>query len=378
MDKTWFDKGNVSRRCSNARFVIPNSWFFHFQGNGLSSCKECLSPLVLESNVCVRVCSPGFVLNRAKRKCVRCHASCATCMGPTFDQCLSCKDRKDSLQGSVCKRTCAPGMYRNDEMSLCEACHPTCGACSGGGKDSCTSCVRGHSLSLSQCLSPCPDDQYRNNGICYMCGTGCKTCKGPTTRECLSCQDGKKFFNFTCVKNCPPGTHEGDSNDLPECKSCHPSCATCTRAGPDACTSCRMDLYYQGGSCVRECSIDHRLDENTRTCKTCNADCPYTNITGRRSALLPQQNDENSSQNKVEHHYILISLATCLSLLAIFALLGLVKPRSTKGYAKVENNSTSSVEVPKNDIPSVYIRDDQTERIAMLDDHDHDHDHNEM
>ncbi|XP_028416477.1 LOW QUALITY PROTEIN: proprotein convertase subtilisin/kexin type 5-like [Dendronephthya gigantea] len=348
-------------------------------GNGLSNCRKCLTPLVLENNVCVRVCSPGFVLNRAERKCVPCHASCATCMGSTFDQCLSCKDSKDSLQGTVCQRSCRDGMYRNDEGSRCEACHPTCRTCSGRGKVACTSCDPRRSLTLGQCLSPCPGNQYKNKGTCYTCSTGCKTCKGSTSQECLSCHEGKKLFNFTCVKNCPPGTYEGESNGLPECKTCHPSCATCTQAGPDACTSCRMDLYYQGRYCVQECSIDHKLDENTRTCKTCNTDCPYTNITGRRSALLPHQNDdENSSRNKIENHFILISLATCLSLLAIFALFGLFKPRSSKGYTKVENNSASSVEISKNDVPSVYIRDDQSERIAMLDDHDHDHDHNEM
>ena len=67
-------------------------------------------------------------------------------------------------------------------------------------------------------------------------------------------------------------------------------------------------------------------------------------------------------------------MATCLSLLSVFALLGLCRSRSTNGYTKVDNNSASNVETPtqtfSNNVPSVYIRDDHSEKDAMLDDHD--------
>ncbi|CAB3996348.1 Hypothetical predicted protein [Paramuricea clavata] len=322
--------------------------------------------------MCVRTCSPGYVLDRMKRACVPCHESCDRCMGATRDQCLSCKDSQDSLQGSVCKKSCGDGMYRNPETSRCESCHPLCKTCSGGGKEACTSCVEGLSYSLSQCLSSCGEDEYRNNGQCYMCDRGCKTCKGATSKDCLSCNDNRKLFNFTCVKNCPPGMYERDSNGIPECERCHPSCATCTRAGPDACTSCRMDLYLEGTNCVQQCSINHILDEDTKKCKLCNSDCPtFANITDR--SALPHKNDESNAPTKLENHFILISMATCLSLLAIFALLGLCKSRSTNGYTKVDNNSASSVETQQtfdNNVPSVYIRDDNAESEAMLNDPD--------
>ena len=344
--------------------------------SGPSSCEECKPPFVLEKNQCVRTCSPGYVLNRVTRACVPCHESCQTCMGPTKDQCLSCKNSKDSLQGSVCTENCAEGMYRNAETSQCESCHPMCKACSGAGKDACTNCVEGLSHKSSQCISSCQVNEYKNHGKCYVCSSGCQTCKGPTRQHCLSCNDGGKLFNFTCVKNCPLGTYERGSNGIPECEMCHPSCVTCTRAGADACTSCRMDLYLQGTTCVQQCSIKHRLDENTRKCKLCDADCPtYTNITDR-SALLRHHNDDNSDASpKLENHFILISMATCLSLLAVFALVSVFRSRATKGYTKVDNNSSSSVEAPQpldNNVPSVYIRDDKAEHVAMLSDGDDD------
>ncbi|CAB4032016.1 pro convertase subtilisin kexin type 6-like [Paramuricea clavata] len=359
---------------TEAQSCQPCDYYCHrcSGGNGLLSCKECISPLVLENNMCVRTCSPGYVLDRMKRACVPCHESCDRCMGATRDQCLSCKDSQDSLQGSVCKKSCGDGMYRNPETSRCESCHPLCKTCSGGGKEACTSCVEGLSYSLSQCLSSCGEDEYRNNGQCYMCDRGCKTCKGATSKDCLSCNDNRKLFNFTCVKNCPPGMYERDSNGIPECERCHPSCATCTRAGPDACTSCRMDLYLEGTNCVQQCSINHILDEDTKKCKLCNSDCPtFANITDR--SALPHKNDESNAPTKLENHFILISMATCLSLLAIFALLGLCKSRSTNGYTKVNNNSASSVETQQtfdNNVPSVYIRDDNAESEAMLNDPD--------
>jgi hypothetical protein len=66
-------------------------------------------------------------------------------------------------------------------------------------------------------------------------------------------------------------------------------------------------------------------------------------------------------------------VATCLSLLSVFALLGLCKSRSKSGYKKVDNSSASSVETSQkfnNNVPSVYIRDDHSERQAMLSDED--------
>ena len=344
-------------------------FIFFILGNGLSSCRECIPPFVLQKNLCVRTCSPGYVLDRVKRACLPCHESCGTCMGPTRGQCLSCKDSGDSLQGSVCKKSCADGLYRNPETSRCESCHPMCKTCSGGGKAACTSCVKGLSYSLAQCLSACAEDEYKNNGECYKCSSGCKACKGPTSQECLSCNDERKLFNFTCVKNCPLGTYERGSNGIAECEQCHPSCATCTKAGPNACTSCRMDLYLEGNKCLQQCSISYILDENTKKCKVCNSDCPYANITDR-SAFGPQR--DSNAPSKLENHFILIAVATCLSLLSVFALLGLFKSRSKSGYTKVDNNSSSSVEMPQtfNNVPSVYIRDDRAESQAMLSDND--------
>ena len=342
--------------------------------SGPSTCNECIPPYVLEKNQCTSTCSSGYVLNRATRTCVPCHESCQTCMGTTRDECLSCKDSKDSLQGSVCTKECAEGMYRNHETSRCESCHPMCKTCTGAGEGACSSCVAGLSLTFSQCISPCKVNEYRKDGKCYVCSSGCLACKGGSHRHCLSCNDGGKLFNFTCVKNCPPGTYDRDSNGIPECEKCHPSCVTCTRAGADACTSCRMDLYLQGSRCVRQCSEKHKLDEHTKTCKHCNADCPtHANITDRSAASGDHNNDESDASPKLENHFILISMATCLSLLAVFALLSLYKTRPTKGYTKVDNNTASSVEAAQtfnNNVPSVYIRDDNAEGDAMLSDHD--------
>ena len=50
-----------------------------------------------------------------------CHPSCASCSGPSLDQCLSC-DAEDGRHsyGSTCVLNCPLGTYVNTETNTCE------------------------------------------------------------------------------------------------------------------------------------------------------------------------------------------------------------------------------------------------------------------
>ena len=351
-------------------------FIFFYQGNGFSNCTECVPPFVLEKLMCVRTCSGGKILDRKRRRCVSCHHSCAKCLGTTDHDCLSCRDAwKASLEGSVCKNSCGVGKYRAPKTSYCERCHPTCKSCRDRGQLACTGCINGliYSFAKKQCLSQCPQGQYRINTDCYMCTSSCKTCKGPSNRECLSCEQNHALYNFTCVKRCPPNTHLEDYNGLMECGACYPSCATCTGKRANQCTSCRQDLYLEKTSCVKQCSLNFQLDEDTRTCTLCNNDCPsYANLTDR-SVNLPN-NDHGPSTRKHQNHFILIAMATATTLLVAFALINTLRAKSSRGYKRVQNNSTSNIEehvdLPNNNVPQVYVRNDNLEREELLEDHD--------
>lgn len=353
---------------------------FHYLGSDPSTCEECISPFVLQHNTCVRTCSAGYVLDYRQGICVRCHATCATCMGPTENECVTCKNDQWSLEGSLCKKSCGKGWYKDPLTSLCESCHPLCKTCSGPGEAACTSCVAKLSLLKGRCVSSCKEDQYRGkNGKCYMCSSSCKSCKDANINDCLSCNDGEKLYNYTCVKTCPYGSYEKKSNDILECSKCHPSCVTCVGAGPNTCTSCRADLYLEGTKCVKQCSMFHMIEEDTRKCKLCTNDCPVDmNITDSRW-LLGRSNDNRIAHIVYTNHekrFIMISFATCGTFLVLFALFGLFKSRSRRGYTVVENTSASNSESQQqtlnNNVPCVYIRDEQSqrEREAMLDDND--------
>lgn len=327
--------------------------------------------------MCVRTCSAGLVLDREKEQCIPCHPSCATCFGPTRRDCLSCRDRRASLEGSVCKDSCGNGKYRDPETSYCESCHPSCKTCTGGGRLACSACIEGlfYSSALKQCLSKCKEGQYRSNEVCYMCSSSCKACKGPSGSDCLSCAQNRWLYNSTCVKSCPADTYQEESNGLMECRKCHPSCVTCTGDAANQCTSCRQDLYLEKSSCVKQCSGKFRLDEETKICKTCNDGCPgFANLTDR-SIYLPKNMEPDQSRPKRHSHFILVGSATAATLLAIFAVLGILKARSSRGYTKVKVENTSpNVEEPlgygNNNMARVFIHGDDLEGEAMLDHQD--------
>ena len=108
----------------------------------------------------------------------------------------------------------------------------------------------------------------QEDGGCGECDTSCLTC-GTSATHCLSC-DGLILNPDNTCQAAPPS---GYYNDSGVSAACHDSCAECTEAGSNQCTSCNGTLYYDGsGSCVAVCADGYYEGQNN-TCGSCNTKC---------------------------------------------------------------------------------------------------------
>jgi hypothetical protein len=88
------------------------------------------------------------------------HGDCATCSGPSFNQCLKSHPDRPVLANGRCLRTCSnKTQFFDPSTSSCQACDSSCSSCSAAGPGHCLACS-----SSSVILQ---------NGICS--STGCIT-----------------------------------------------------------------------------------------------------------------------------------------------------------------------------------------------------------
>lgn len=128
-------------------------------------------------------CNVGYYVGNGGYACMTCSSSCLTCIGPSSNQCTSCKT----------------GFYR----TLDNTCYP----CMTG----CSSCKDGYT-----CVT-CSTGYYKtNDNRCYNCLGGCISCNDGFT--CNTCKDGYyKTFDkrcYSCISNC-----ESCSNGY-QCNTC--------------------------------------------------------------------------------------------------------------------------------------------------------------
>ena len=116
-----------------------------------------------------------------------CHATCATCSGPSASECTSCDDGK-YLAGNSCSTcsTCGAGSYVSSACSptadtVCAPC-ANCAACAGPKLSDCGSCQTGF---------------YLDQGVCHACD------------ECPTGTQVSTTCSVTANTRCTPGT----SND---------------------------------------------------------------------------------------------------------------------------------------------------------------------
>ncbi|XP_043980666.1 furin (paired basic amino acid cleaving enzyme) b [Gambusia affinis] len=87
---------------------------------------------------------------------------------------------------------------------------------------------------------------------------------------CIECSRGFSLFLQGCVKFCPPGFTSGpqllnlslenwvDLSSVQACLSCHPSCLTCSGAGPTDCLSCPTHSHLVFTSCLHQNQVQRK------------------------------------------------------------------------------------------------------------------------
>uniref|UniRef100_A0A3B3VKQ9 Furin (paired basic amino acid cleaving enzyme) b n=1 Tax=Poecilia latipinna TaxID=48699 RepID=A0A3B3VKQ9_9TELE len=87
---------------------------------------------------------------------------------------------------------------------------------------------------------------------------------------CIECSPGFSLFLQGCVKFCPPGFTSGpqllnlslenwvDLSSVQACLSCHPSCLTCSGAGPTDCLSCPTHSHLVFTSCLHQNQVQRK------------------------------------------------------------------------------------------------------------------------
>lgn len=111
----------------------------------------------------------------------------------------------------------------------CLPCASPCKTCENT-TDTCLSCVSGTFLSISSCVTICPEGLYGSSGYCVDCENNCTTCTSKLT--CLTCSFPFAFYSFQCLEDCPV-THAIVSNDS-VCLSCETvmvGCSNCSENG---------------------------------------------------------------------------------------------------------------------------------------------------
>jgi hypothetical protein len=195
----------------------------------------------------------------------RCHPTCKTCIGPRFTHCYECKVSSTAgylspvLGGDTpnyCMCDNFVGYYLSIDDGLCRPCDTTCASCSGPSSQECLTCYKIGTTALlitpngqSECACPVNSMRDTNGKDCIpvTCHGTCATCRGPANTDCLTCKPGLLFiFGDKCV--CPFGTYLNSVTFT--CITCSPACASCTAGLATSCTTCKPTYYLDpDGSC---------------------------------------------------------------------------------------------------------------------------------
>ncbi|KCV67773.1 serine/threonine protein kinase [Fonticula alba] len=234
-------------------------------GPGAAECTSCRAPLLLKAGQCVGACSDGFFPSAGH--CLACDASCATCAGPSAASCLACPAGR-VLHGGQCLDACPAGWNpgTGPHAGQCVACAGSCATCVGPTSEDCTDCPAGRLL--------VPAAEGALAGRCAPCRAPCRTC-ATTVDHCTGCPDGYALFFGACMAACPGGyvpSAPDPATGQRTCMACHETCLTCDGPGARECTSCATGQWLDRatGTC-RPCAANCRTCETASQCSSCQA-----------------------------------------------------------------------------------------------------------
>ncbi|KAI1904468.1 hypothetical protein AGOR_G00005950 [Albula goreensis] len=259
------------------------------------SCYRCSFLYLLLDGVCKASCPDGYYEDLDQGRCVRCHPTCTTCLGPQLDDCETCSALYPKLYEGTCSEECPVDTYYEPTAGECQECDRTCMGCSGPEPTQCSKCKKGLALDPNTMMcgvtgdSQCPSRTFlhQNQFTCQSCHRHCESCDGPGPSACLTCVTPRYLHNGSCVSECPAGffssTEQADGTELGICSPCDRVCATCNGASPKDCLTCsssHLRLYHL---CLSHCPTGYYA-EGTQ-CEKCDSSCELCSGPGPDSCL---------------------------------------------------------------------------------------------
>ena len=126
------------------------------------------------------------------------------------------------------------------------------------------------------CKPHCPDGQFKNRdtGRCEACHPTCKTCTEAGPSECTTCVEGLLLTKDNSVNRCQSVCLPGQFRGSTGCTDCHSSCKTCNGGEAHDCLSCPENQLYFQKSCVNHCPQGTYADKSQdRHCQKCHPVC---------------------------------------------------------------------------------------------------------
>ena len=230
-------------------------------------CATCVGP---DYNQCLS-CAVTFswLADRQICQAAACTQSCSTCYGEGAYQCLTCKAHASKLPGTdVCS---CDTFYLFDQASgnclYTGTCAPTCATCSGPFENQCLACGANSALnSDTKCV--CATDYTWNavSGSCTytgVCEATCGTCSGPSASQCLSCKANASLASQACSCN---ANYTWQVSGCVYSGACDATCLTCSGPASTQCVSC-ADPIVTISSNTCSCPVQYIWTASTRSCR---------------------------------------------------------------------------------------------------------------
>ena len=162
--------------------------------------------------------------------CQACSSECASCTGPQNTNCQSCFGAfTSSSPGNGPITQCLSSCSLASNSNLCGNCHAQCNGCMGPSNQQCVTCRENSTIQdgVTTCVPSCGGDEYLarvstagSEYECRACDPQCQGCDGPGNTGCLHCHRVSSTVGgvTTCLESCPEGMFESSAGlCLPEC-----------------------------------------------------------------------------------------------------------------------------------------------------------------
>ncbi|XP_016951900.1 furin-like protease 2 isoform X3 [Drosophila biarmipes] len=232
-------------------------------------CTSCDHHLVMHENKCYSAC-PLDTYETEDNKCAFCHSTCATCNGPTDQNCITCRSSRYAWQNK-CLISCPDGFYADKKRLECMPCQEGCKTCTSNGV--CSECLQNWTLNKSdKCIvagsESCSESEFFSQAVgqCSACHASCASCNGPAETNCMSCGPSRLLEQSRCVSGCREGFFMEAGS---VCSPCLHTCSQCVSR--TNCSNCSKGLELQNGECRTTCADGYYSDRGI--CAKCYLSC---------------------------------------------------------------------------------------------------------